>query len=447
MSDLVGRHDALLLGGEDGVLLLVARDDHLDGFLQVGLGRALAAVAHRPQRRLVDDVGKLRAGCAGCHARHAVEVHRALQPDLLGVHLQNFLAALQVGQLHGHAAVKASRTGQRRVEGLRTIRRRQDDHAVVALEAVHLGQQLVQRLLALVVAAHLTVALLADGVDLVDEHDAGGLLLRLLEQIAHLACAHAHEHLHKFGAGHGEEGHVGLARHGLGQHGLAGAGRADQQQTLGHLRADLFIFLGVVQVVHDLGKVLLGLVLAGHVGELDAVGGLHVDLGVALAHVEHHGVCAACGLGQLAGQQLAQQHEDQNRSDPAHKEAQQRRHLLDDLAGELRAGGVQPLGAVGIVHQAGLVDLALLVGEQDAVGLNLHLIDLLFVGHGDEGAVVHLLNLHLADVGHQQGVEQKQRQHDDQIVEYQRLFRRFDGIHAQFSPFISSLAAHSIPHI
>src|SRR5699024_11351986 len=65
-----------------------------------------------------------------------------------------------------------------------------------------LGQQLVQRLLALVVAAHgaRAVALFADGVDLVDKDDAGGFLGCLLEQVAHLGSAHAHEHLHKLAA-------------------------------------------------------------------------------------------------------------------------------------------------------------------------------------------------------------------------------------------------------
>jgi hypothetical protein len=48
------------------------------------------------------------------------------------------------------------------------------------LEAVHLGEDLVERLLALVVAAgDARAALPADGVDLVDEDDARRRLLRL----------------------------------------------------------------------------------------------------------------------------------------------------------------------------------------------------------------------------------------------------------------------------
>ena len=56
-----------------------------------------------------------------------------------------------------------------------------------------------------------------DGIDLVDEDDAGRTLLALLEEIAHARCAHADEHLDEVGAGDGEKGDRGLARHSAGQ--------------------------------------------------------------------------------------------------------------------------------------------------------------------------------------------------------------------------------------
>ena len=54
------------------------------------------------------------------------------------------------------------------------------------LEAVHLDEQLVERLLALVVApTQAGAAMAADRVDLVHEDDARRRLLGLLEEIAH----------------------------------------------------------------------------------------------------------------------------------------------------------------------------------------------------------------------------------------------------------------------
>src|SRR6266700_1843511 len=48
----------------------------------------------------------------------------------------------------------------------------------------------------------------ANGVDFVDEYDAGCVLLGLLEHVAHAARTDAHEHLDEVGARDGEEGHV-----------------------------------------------------------------------------------------------------------------------------------------------------------------------------------------------------------------------------------------------
>ena len=68
-------------------------------------------------------------------------------------------------------------------------------------EAVHLDEQLVERLLAFVVAAaHACAALTADRVDLVDEDDARAVLFGLLEHVAHAGGADTDEHLDEVGS-------------------------------------------------------------------------------------------------------------------------------------------------------------------------------------------------------------------------------------------------------
>src|ERR1035438_7424162 len=135
---------------------------------------------------------------------------------------------------------------------------------------VHFNQQLVESLLALVVsAAQARAAMAADGVDFVDEDDAGSVLLALLEQVAHAAGAYAHEHLHAVRTGDGEERHAGLAGDGARQQRLAGAWRADQQHTLGNTSAQLLKLLRLAQEFDDFLQLLLGLfhardVLEGH---------------------------------------------------------------------------------------------------------------------------------------------------------------------------------------
>ena len=73
--------------------------------------------------------------------------------------------------------------------------------------------------------------LAADGIDFVNEDDAGCAALAFVEQIADAARANADEHLDELRARNAEERHAALARHRAGQQRLASAGRANQQDT------------------------------------------------------------------------------------------------------------------------------------------------------------------------------------------------------------------------
>ena len=106
---------------------------------------------------------------------------------------------------------------------------------LLRVEAVHLGEQLIERLLALVVPGEVArPARLADRVELVDEHDARRLLLRLLKQIAHARRADADEHLDEVRSGQREERHVRLAGDRAREQGFTGAWRSDEQHALGN---------------------------------------------------------------------------------------------------------------------------------------------------------------------------------------------------------------------
>ena len=156
------------------------------------------------------------------------------------VHGQDRGPLADVRQRDRHLPVEPARPQQGRVEDLRPVRRREHHDARRRLEAVHLGEQLVERLLPLVVGhvrARAARAALADRVDLVDEDDGGRALARLGEQVTDPGRADADEQLDEAGPGHGEERHVRLARHRAGQQRLAGAGRPDHEHAAGHHRA------------------------------------------------------------------------------------------------------------------------------------------------------------------------------------------------------------------
>ena len=200
----------------------------------------VGAPAHGVQGGLVDQVGQVGAAHSRRAPRHQREIDVGADLLVLAVDLEDREALLEVGQRHNDLAVEAARAQQRGVEDVGAVGGRHHHDALGGLEAVHLRQHLVERLLPLVVsAAEAGAALAADRVDLVDEDDGRGLLAGGLEQVAHSAGADAHEHLHEVRAGDRQERHSGLTGHGAGQQGLAGARRTDEQHALGDAGADL----------------------------------------------------------------------------------------------------------------------------------------------------------------------------------------------------------------
>ena len=258
------------MDGDFGLLFQSAHDA-VDGFQEVLFAHELLAVACGYQGGLVADVGDVRARESRCLAGQQVHVHCVVYLDGAHMHAEDVLAFVQVGQIHVYLSVEASGTQQGFVQHVHAVGGSQDNDTAVRAEAVHFGQQLVQRVLAFIVAAHGCCfgTGTAHGVDFVDEDDAGRLLLGLAEEVAHTGCTHADEHLYKVRACQREERYVRLACHGLGQQGLTRARRTDQQSALGNLSTQFGIFLRLLQELHDFFHLLFGSGQSGHVLEGD----------------------------------------------------------------------------------------------------------------------------------------------------------------------------------
>ena len=264
---VVGDHLLLLLA-ERHRLALEAHEHPVAGRLEVLGVHLVGAAAHREQRGLVHEVGEVGAR----HARRAPcdDVDVDVVGDLLvaEVHLEDRDPLVLGGERHHDLAVETARAEECGVEHVGAVGRGHHHDALGGLEPVHLGEHLVERLLALVVAAaEAGAALAADRVDLVDEDDRRRLLLRGLEEVAHTRRADPDEHLHEVGAGDRHERHSRLTRDRAGDEGLAGAGRADEQHALRDARADLLELARVLEEVDDLGDLLLDRAVAGDVGE------------------------------------------------------------------------------------------------------------------------------------------------------------------------------------
>src|SRR2546421_12610212 len=260
----------------------------VDRLLQEVVGDRALLVAGGQQRRLVDHVGQVGTGEPGRTPGDRVQVDVGRERLALRVYPQDRLAALHIRGVHGDLPVEPARPQQRRVEDVRPVGRRDQDHAALGVEAVHLDQQLVEGLLALVVpAAEPGAPVPADRVDLVHEDDRRRVGLGLLEQVAYPGGADTDEHLHEVGAGDGIERYAGLAGHGPGQQRLTGTGRPEQQYALGDLRAERLVLGRVLQEVLDLVQLFDRLVGPGHGGERGIRDLLGDELRPGLAEVEY----------------------------------------------------------------------------------------------------------------------------------------------------------------
>ena len=255
----------------------------------------------------------------------------------------------------------------------------------------------------------------ADGVDFVDEDDAGRLLLGLLEHVAHPRGADADEHLHEVGAGDGEERHLGFAGDGACQERLAGAGGTHHERAARDAAAQALELAGVAQELDELLHVFLGLVHPGDVGE----GGLDLIFGEQprLALAERHRPAAPAG----AALHLAHE-EHEHGNDDEDGEAGDQKLRPDALLLRLLADDLDVV-VVEVVEQLGIIDvwphdeelLAVLAMDDDLQPLELDGFHLPRTHGAQEGGVGHLLRI-AADAE----VVEDREQHgqDDEPQEY-----------------------------
>ncbi len=135
------------------------------------------------ERRLVAYVGYVGSREPGRLLGEEPAVELRIEFQIAQVHVEDLLALLGVGKPYLYLAVETSRAHQRLVEDVGAVGGREHYDARVGLESVHLRKELVEGVFTLVVAreSRVLAACAAYGVYLVDEDDAGGLLLGLLE--------------------------------------------------------------------------------------------------------------------------------------------------------------------------------------------------------------------------------------------------------------------------
>ncbi|SHT57119.1 Uncharacterised protein [Mycobacteroides abscessus subsp. abscessus] len=312
VAGLVIRGDLLFVLADDAPLATGTTNDPVDRLLQRGSRDHGAVLTGREQRGLVDHVGKVGTGHADGALGQAIEVDIGAEGLARRMDFEHGLAARQVGAGHRDLPVETTGTQQCRIQDVGAVGRGDQDDTLPVTEAIHLHQQLVQGLFTLVVpTAQAGATLPSDCVDLVDENDAGTVLLGLLKQVTHARSANAHKHFHEVGAGDGKERHSCLTGDRTGQQRLTCAGRAIEQHATRDLGTERLIPRRVLQEVLDLVELLDRLVDTCHVGE----GGLgHVLgqlLGTRFTETESHAPAPGLHPAEREEQHHQQDHRQQ----------------------------------------------------------------------------------------------------------------------------------------
>ena len=361
---VIGRGQAVFLV-DDATLAGPAPADLVAGFLEIFHLDEILVFHCGNQCRFVDHRGQVGPAEARRGPGRSLQVHIGAELHFMGVNLQNLEAAFDVGRGNVHLPIKSAGADQGWIQHVRAVGGCDDDDLVIGLKTVHLDEDRIQRLLALVMAARAEArpTPTPNSVDLVQEDDAGRVFLRGLEQVADPRGAHADEHLDEIAAADRIKGHIGFAGDGLCQQCLAAARLPDEQDAARNSASDALELARVAQKLDDLGDFFLGFVDAGHVIERD-VGVLFAGQAMArAAEVAQHAGGTAPGPHRAKNQEPKQRHQ--------HYPGQQ---VYQDGYQQSAAGLVLPLAAacgevllqtaqqLFIVHRVGPLDAELRVG-------------------------------------------------------------------------------------
>jgi hypothetical protein len=113
------------------------------------------------------------------------------------VDAQDASAALEIGEVDSDLTIKTSRTEKSRVKDIDTIGSSNGNDTRVSIETIHLHQNLIHSLFALVITSSISrTTLTTDGIDLID--DARSVLPGLTEDITHTRSTNTNKHLNEF---------------------------------------------------------------------------------------------------------------------------------------------------------------------------------------------------------------------------------------------------------
>ena len=262
--------DFLILSGHDLAALFSTDTDLDESLADIILNNIWSSAAGSINGCLVQQVFKIRPGKSRRRLGYLIQVNVVAERFVLGMNSKNLPASSDVRHSHRDLPVEASRSQDCRVQNIHTVGRCENNNSLICPKTVHLYQKLIQRLFTLVVASAETgAAASGDCVDLIDEHDAGMIILGVREQVAYTRSADTDEHFHEIGTRNREERNTCLAGNSLGNQRFTCSGRSDKQYTLGYSCSESRILRRIPQEIHKFLEILLLLLKACYVIKCD----------------------------------------------------------------------------------------------------------------------------------------------------------------------------------
>ena len=152
MARLVDSSRTALLRAHRHIAALQATYDTVDSGKEVLLCYAILIVTRSDKRRLVTYIGNIGTRKTRSLLSQELSIELIVKLQVLKMHIEDLLALLDIGQAYLNLTIETTSTHKRLIENIYTVGCRQDDNAGIGLETIHLGEELVEGVLPLVVA-------------------------------------------------------------------------------------------------------------------------------------------------------------------------------------------------------------------------------------------------------------------------------------------------------
>src|SRR5210317_911231 len=292
MTRLMVGGDFLFFIGNNHGAPLSSHHDLVLGLLEVSTGHFILVGTCRKQSSLVNQIFQVSTGKPRRSLGDYLKFDITTQRHFAGMDLEDFQAATNVGPRHDHLAIETAWTKQSGVKHVGPVRRGNQENALIGLKTVHFNQQLVEGLLALVMATtHTGATMTTDGIYFVDKDNARSILLALDEQVPDTAGTDTDKHLNKVGTRNRKEGHSRLAGNRPAEKSFTRTRGAYQQHAFRDPPTKPGKLFRVFQKRDNLFQFVLGFIDPGNIIEGDLGLGFAEQFGAALA--EAHGFATA----------------------------------------------------------------------------------------------------------------------------------------------------------